>query len=267
MKKMLLFAAVLIGSYAMSGCNMIKGTSSTEAGAISSEAVQPESEPESAEPVTVTEAADAALAADHSDDSTDLNNRPESEGYDEDTVAAETITEPEAMLQWKQLYYDYIQENQGNHEQTSYYLVYINDDTIPEIVINYGSIAGGGKVVTACNDTLDSVHTYDYGFSYEERNNLFLDSGGHMDQYYDAVYHILNGRIEQLFDGEYLASYNPETEEWSYEYFISGTPVTEEEYQQKLEALADPSELRSPYEQGGYSYDEVLLLLTGAGKQ
>lgn len=59
-----------------------------------------------------------------------------------------------------------------------------------------------------------------YGFRYIEGANLFRDSGGHMDEYYDKIYTLENGNFVLLYSGEYGAKDNSKVE-----YGDDGMPV------------------------------------------
>lgn len=66
-----------------------------------------------------------------------------------------------------------------------YKLVNVNGDNIPELYINFGSTAGGDMLCSYFDNSVIYQPMWNYGFSYIEGENLFLDSGGHMDEYYD----------------------------------------------------------------------------------
>ncbi len=167
--------------------------------------------------------------------------------------------------EWKQAYIDYIESGMESgivNEASIYQLVYVNDDEIPELLINYGSVAGGGDLCTFDGEAIQTVHLYDYGFSYMEKENMFCDSGGRMDGYYDAIYCIENGKIVELHRGDYGAEDNShvqmdENGEPIYLYYWDDKEVSKSEYQERLLSVYDSSDTVSPYD-NAYDFNEIL---------
>lgn len=155
---------------------------------------------------------------------------------------------------WKQLYVNYIKKNEKkDHLETQYQLAYIDDNNVPELIIDNGSIAGGGEICLISNNKVNSLSTYTYGVSYLERKNLFCSSGGHMDVYYNKIYKINNGKFVKLYDGSYGAEYNAnvqcdENGEPIYKYYWNDKEVSEAQYNKKLKAIFDKSKAINPYE-------------------
>lgn len=91
---------------------------------------------------------------------------------------------------WKKAYLDYINENGKIYDELfgtyreEYKLVNVNGDEIPELYINFGSIADGSVLCSYYDNSVIEQRMYSSGFSYIEGENLFMDSGGHMDVYY-----------------------------------------------------------------------------------
>ena len=166
---------------------------------------------------------------------------------------------------WKQAYIDYINENGRKTDTLSggyiefYKLVDINGDEIPELYINYGSTATGDEICSYYNDTVIKQHIYNFGFSYIEGQNLFCDSGGHMDRYYDKVYTIENGTFKLLCDGEYGAENNArvqldENGRPIYFYKFNGDDVsTKDEHEGLLKSVYDKDEARNPAREAEYN--------------
>ena len=172
---------------------------------------------------------------------------------------------------WKKLYIEYINnrgENSYISENAECILVNINDDDIPELVINNGSVAGGGDVFTVHNDKLENVHIYTGGFSHMERKNLFADVGGRMDYYHDKVYRIQNGKFELINKGEYWVedSSNREYDDKGnmiYTYRWNDKKVSKEKYEQELKSVFDKSKAVSPYEEKGVSIKDIISEIEG----
>ncbi len=175
---------------------------------------------------------------------------------------------------WKKAYINYIVENGMNYDSMSnsyketYKLVNINNDSIPELYTNFGSTAGGETICTYQGGNFNCQHMWDYGFSYYEGKNIFIDSGGHMDEYHDIVYTIENGNFKKIFEGEYGASDNAHVQ-WDengsiYEYFVNNVQVaSEKEYLDQLKAIYDTENDNSPFDNAEYDKDALRYVGNG----
>jgi len=180
-----------------------------------------------------------------------------SNGYD----AIYTVSE-----EWKKSYIKFIMEHGMNYESfsniymESYKLIDVNNDNIPELYINFGSVAGGDMLCGFYNDTIFYTHIYNYGFSYYEGQNLFLDSGGRMDGYHDIIYSIEEGEFVVHHEGSYGAADNGHVQIDSdgfpiYDYYWNGDKLaSEEEYKNLLNAAYDIENANDPFD--GAWYDE-----------
>lgn len=173
---------------------------------------------------------------------------------------------------WKLAYLDYLFENGMEIEDwwsETYMLVNINNDDIPELYINYGSVPEGAKICSYYNGSVIYQHLSNYGFSYIEGQNLFIDSGGHMDVYYDKIYSISDGMFELKYDGQYGAIDNSDVQYDSegypiYNYYWNENEVSDEvEYQKLLNAEFKKEKARDPYE--GAEYNSELGRVVGSG--
>lgn len=176
---------------------------------------------------------------------------------------------------WKQAYIDYINVNRNTDDSLIgsdmeiYKLVDINGDQIPELYINFGTTAGGDVICTFYNGTIVEQPMWNDGFSYIEGQNLFRDSGGHMDVYYDSIYAIENGTFVLLHEGEYGAADNASVQfdsngEPIYQYTWDKKEVSsKEEYQNLLQAVYDTDQAVSPFD--GAEYDSKAGRYVGNG--
>ena len=152
---------------------------------------------------------------------------------------------------WKSAYLNYIETNtqiedpeKGTHREI-YKLLDLNEDGVPELYINFGSTAGGDVILSYFNGEIVEQKMDNYGFRYIEGANLFRDSGGHMDEYYDKIYTLENGNFVLLYSGEYGAEDNSKVEYGDdgmpvYQYFWENEEVSsEEEYDRKLNEVYD----------------------------
>lgn len=180
---------------------------------------------------------------------------------------AEAPQEPAASSQepWEKAYLDFlvqdVLEMQGEVQQDAqYYLLYLNKDAIPELYINYGFTYAGAKICTWDGDQVNFVNVGagDELFYYE-KGTCFHVSGGRMDHYYDVVFQIKNGRIQEKVRGEWeVLSYEPEEVTYTW----NGKNVSESDYQASLTYMFDDSGAKQAEDQGSYSYDEIRNVLS-----
>ncbi|MCD8109580.1 MAG: hypothetical protein LUE14_05715 [Clostridiales bacterium] len=171
---------------------------------------------------------------------------------EEDAEDDESADDEIVENSWKQLYEDYISEKVQEKNNSAYpdiveyefELAYIDDDDIPELIIDYGSTAYGSEILTVYDNQLSILSGWVGGFSYIERENLFCDSGGHMDEYFDKVYTIQDGQFVLLYSGEYgleediHVEFDPDD---YYKYYWQGEEVSYDEYMQNLKEVFDNS--------------------------
>lgn len=156
---------------------------------------------------------------------------------EEEQPLVEFIT-PAPVSTWKTAYREYILANY--HEAMTYGLIYVDRDSIPELVIHTGGEAGGCQILTWHNGMTDVLQTRRLGFTYQERGNLLCNSDGHMGYYYDDVFEIRNGKWKLLAYGAYDNPEGWDEEQGRYvcnHYVFSGKEVTESEYLRALDAI------------------------------
>ena len=148
---------------------------------------------------------------------------------------------------WKQLYIDYINNNPAEMpDYAEYSLIYIDDDDIPELWIDFGTSYEGMALCTVSDGKLKELRYPAGSFSYLERRNLFVIGYGRMDYYHDDVLRIQNGEFIELHVGEYGAEDNANVqydanEEPIYQYIWKGKKVTKEGYEQSLNSVLNNS--------------------------
>jgi hypothetical protein len=169
---------------------------------------------------------------------------------------------------WKKLYIDYINDNPPSEpELSSYSLIYVNDDDIPELWISYGLGFEGDVLCTVSGGKLDVVSFSSDGLSYIERRNLFVIRGGRMDDYYDHVYSIQNGKFERLHIGNYGAEDNANVQydtagDPVYQYYWNEKEVSEKEYERALSSVFDDSKAVSP-DENSYPASDIVSIIRG----
>lgn len=179
--------------------------------------------------------------ADMEEQDKDGENKTESEpeikeesktGEGQDTKEENTESATDTLLGWKEAYLDYLNKNANIDYE--YSLDYIDDDDIPELIIDHMITAEG---VYLCTYDGENVITTPVGefLRYRLKENLFCVSGGRMDYYYDIVYEIDNGIPKEISRGEYgiLDYENIKYDESGYiiyQYLWNGESVSEYDY-------------------------------------
>ncbi|MCD8130154.1 MAG: carboxypeptidase-like regulatory domain-containing protein [Lachnospiraceae bacterium] len=150
-------------------------------------------------------------------------------------------------------------------DMTECRLIYVNDDMVPEIWMDYGYGYAGAEVYTQNGNSTDCVY-FDHGYAeWIEKENLLWTGGGSMDEYYDNVYQIQDGEFVSIGSGVYGAADNANVQYDEqgyplYDYYWNGVEVTEEEYEGALSSVFDETKAESSY-QNIYTYKQCKLLL------
>lgn len=166
--------------------------------------------------------------------------------------------------EWAEPYYDMISQVKDEDELTDITkcrLIYINDDDVPELWIDYGYGYAGAKICTVNGDEVDEVwfsHGYAY---YVERENSVYISQGHMGNYADDIYEIQNGKYHRITGGTYAESGDwIEDEGPVMTYYWENEEVTEQEYEDHLEKAFDHTR-EFDSDEDVLSFDQCLNLM------
>lgn len=168
-------------------------------------------------------------------------------------------------LSWQQSYIKIIQDIEPGWQ--GYELIYLNEDEVPELVLIGVDAATGCRVYNYDDGMVYETQLNRLFFSYIERENLLCNAEGNMHHYYDIVYQIADGQMEAIAIGVYGVADNVNLEvdengDLVYQYQWDGVEVSEEEYQQKLNAVYDTSKVRDGYEWGEwYTLEEIVEVL------
>ena len=167
--------------------------------------------------------------------------------------------------EWANIYLEDVCGGEALTDMTSARFLYVDDNHVPELWMDYGYGYAGGEVFTAESGTTDKVYISHGSARYIEKSNLLLLSGGHMDAYYDTLYQIKDGKFAAIAEGNYGApdNSNVQVDENGYpvyEYKWNGETVTEDEYKKNLTSLFDVENAVDIY-QNVYTYEQCKLLL------
>lgn len=168
---------------------------------------------------------------------------------------------------WKEVYTSFIQENPGSDPEHTYYsIVHINDDDVPELVIDYSITAEGGAILNYFNGELDVEFISAGGIKYIEKENLFMQSSGRMGHYDDTVYSVQNGKVIVLHRGtwgenESSKSLVDENSELTYYYYWDDHEVSKEEYKVHLSSAFDSEGAKETYSEAK-SASEIIDIIS-----
>lgn len=180
-----------------------------------------------------------------------------------ETVKETTV---ETVDDWAAAYAEYL-DRLEYAERFTYSLIYVNEDDIPELVINTGVEAGGCEILTCYEDEVNVLRTYRLNFEYIERGNRLCNSDGLMGFYYDYVYSIIDGKWNYVAGGEYGDGEDgiqfDEDGNLMVFYSWEDTAIEEDVYEQKLKEVFDGEQAVKP-EQYYTLQDIRSVLLNGS---
>lgn len=166
------------------------------------------------------------------------------------------------MEPWEQAYLDYL-DGFGVSSSCTYSLIFVDEDEIPELVIDSGVEAGGCQILTWHEGVLDVLQTSRLYFTYVEKGNLLCNSEGNMGYYYDNVYTMKDGMWEFVGGGTYSDPPDgpkfDENDDYIYEYHWLEQPVEKSEYEQKFHAIYPEKAAKTP--EAYYIKDEMYSIL------
>lgn len=167
-------------------------------------------------------------------------------------------------------YEKYLYENPMSTSEKPYSLIFMNDDTIPEVVIQGDCEATGNMICTYIDNEVVSMYTSRLMFSFLEKQNLLNNCGGIMGSYYDRIFSIKDRAFECVYSGEWMESYDydeghvitDENGNVLYEYLWGGQQVSSDEYNNSLAQVYDDDKAIWNYDLSYYSsiqeaYDNI----------
>lgn len=178
------------------------------------------------------------------------------------SVSAPLLTPvPSAPKTWRKAYLEWLERHADEYQ--TYDLIYVNNDSIPELAVHSGAEAGGCQILTYGMAGLQVLQTRRLHFTYVKRGNLLCNSDGHMDSYFDDVYTIENGRWRLAASGtswgyqggfnETLGRYICQHYEWN------GETVSIAEYLNALSSVYPSQQARLPA--FDFAWEEIMVLL------
>lgn len=192
-------------------------------------------------------------------------------------VAADAVSDNSSLNEpgaWTQVYRDFIIQDRMNADYSDdwkwvgYELVYLDDDTIPELWITYSSSAEGCRIVSYRDGKLTQKLLSLGTLYYEEYGNMFHHSCGHMGLYFDTIYKLDhdNGKLVTVAEGRNETTINEDGSQ-NYNvmnYFWNETQVSGEVYAQNIESFVSADTAKETSYDDQYSYVEILDYLFSA---
>lgn len=199
------------------------------------------------------EGSDNQIASDHTKDLGKETIQSETEQKDTEWVQKEEVRNNAG--DWKSAYIKYLDSlkntmDEEEQEGCTYSLIYVNEDEIPELVIDTGNEAGGCQILTYQDGKVDVLQTRRLNFGYFEKKNLLCNSDGNMGCYYDDVYTINDGKWEYIAGGEWGDGEDgmqvDEKGDLIYVYRWEGEEMEESAYEAKLKEVFDWEQAKRP---------------------
>lgn len=189
-----------------------------------------------------------------------MTETEESEEYSED------IQDDAERLDWISLYYEYVS---GLREGifASMGLVYINDDEIPELVIDYSTYSTGATILTIIDNKVVENYMYGGSFYYSEKGNVVNNHHGKMGEYSDRYIGIGSDGWVEYGIGEYRQLESPPYildrvyDDKLCEYRWNGRLVKARDYMEECDSIEKDHELSKWV--GGTDYDSMEAFFTG----
>ncbi len=174
---------------------------------------------------------------------------------------------------WRKAYIDFLttDEDVAPYEDeygicTKYTLIYLDDDSIPEIFVDTGFEAGGEYILTYYNGKVIKESLSRTGSEYIERSGLVYTNTGHMEYYpltitklENGVFTVIGKGVSYISEEDYKKRAEDENYHPSLTYEWEGKKVTEDQYNAKVAELYDLNKSKVP--DNYYTYDEFVKLL------
>ena len=147
------------------------------------------------------------------------------------------------VLPWNCAYYNYIlQEINEAGWKVPYYewvyeLMYIDNDSIPELYITYESNASGSRILSYHDGRVIEMQLGSGSLTYTEYGNAFVYSGGKADHYFDHLMKIEQGEFVLVEEYEEVVTWSEDGTSYTNEYFCHEKKISGETYRKNMEAF------------------------------
>lgn len=187
----------------------------------------------------------------------------------ETEIQSEISSTESRFLPWQIAYRDLILEQFSDSQNTDfrYSLIYVDNDDIPELLINTQVEASGEIIYTYYDNHLAEQQLSRIGTVYIPENGLLYNNCGHMGYYPSTVYELKNGVFSAIASGVYQDAYAEdgnrilnENGEPVYEYYWNDEKVSERDFHENLNSVFDTASGIRPAEE--HTIEEILVQIT-----
>lgn len=181
-------------------------------------------------------------------------------------------SEPYVAPEWSKAYSEYLKAGteeisfEDNEQSITYALIYLDEDDIPELLIDTGIQASGEIVVTYHDGKIVEHYLYRIGSQYIEKSGLIYTDTGHMDYYPVIITKLEDGIFKEIASGiRYVSDedYMKLREDPNYPYTLTfewdGKTVTEDDFNASIAEYYDID--KGIYPNNYLSYGEMLYYL------
>lgn len=138
------------------------------------------------------------------------------------------------MPDWLDAYVDYIEGMESYDPYDRCSLIYVDEDDIPELVIDTGIYETGCLILTFYDGEVDVLQTGGLRFRYIEKTNLLCATSGQAGEYTDRIYSIENGKWTYVTGGKYVSEIKNGLHIDKYSFEWEGEKVEQELYWESL---------------------------------
>ena len=148
-------------------------------------------------------------------------------------------------------YEKYVRENfsKAVAHDSPYSFIYLNNDNIPELVVE-GVSSVAGCLVCTYNKGVVALNTDRLMLGYVEKKNILHNPFAYMGYFSDDVYSIKKGEFVKVWSGYYEDNMD-EKSPIEYTYYYKGSVISEKKYKAKLKrALGNNSKTTGKFIKG-----------------
>lgn len=148
-------------------------------------------------------------------------------------------------------YEKYVRENfsEAVAHDSPYSFIYLNNDNIPELVVD-GEYSFSGNLICTYSNGVVALNTDRLMLGYVEKKNILHNPFAYMDYFSDDVYSIKKGKFVKVWSGHYEDKEDGKIP-IEHTYYYKGVEISEKKYKAKLKrALGNNSETTGKFIKG-----------------
>ena len=148
-------------------------------------------------------------------------------------------------------YEKYVRENfsKAVAHDSPYSFIYLNNDNIPELVVD-GEYSFSGNLICTYSNGVVALNTDRLMLGYVEKKNILHNPFAYMGYVSDDVYSIKKGKFVKVWSGYYEDNTDGK-KPIEYTYYYKGVEISEKKYKAKLKrALGNNSETTGKFIKG-----------------